>query len=159
MVGAQALLAYKASNGSMVVKTYNISSYSSIAESKLWFDVLDKKAESSHGVIRIFAKLALPENLPTVNQVWQVGPSVVGGKPGKHEFKADNLNAKGTLQLVQDAGKLSPAPSPSPSASEPSGNGTKQSGKDTAGCGRTWNKGFLSFYGLLLILGILVLGF
>ncbi|XP_027126976.1 cytochrome b561 and DOMON domain-containing protein At3g25290-like [Coffea arabica] len=158
MAGAQALLAYKAANGSMVVKTYNISSYSSVVESKVWFDVLDKKAEFSGGVIRIFAKLALPESLTTVNQVWQVGPSGKAG-PEKHEFKPENLNAKGTLQLVEDAGEISPAPSPSPGASGPSGNGTRQSGRDNAGCGRTWNKGFLSFYGFLLLWGILVLGF
>ncbi|KAL3517871.1 hypothetical protein ACH5RR_020460 [Cinchona calisaya] len=152
MAGAQTLLAYKASNGSIVVKTYNISSYSSIVESKLSFDVLDKKAEFSNGVMRIFARLALPETMTTVNQVWQVGSSVKDGVPAKHEFKPENLNAKGTLELVQEDGKTAPAASPS-GAENGTGNGG-QNGKDTSGCERTLNDN--GFFGFLLCFGILV---
>ncbi|KAK1420623.1 hypothetical protein QVD17_22363 [Tagetes erecta] len=102
MAGAQALLAYKASNGSMVVKTYNISSYSSIVEGKLSFDVKDKRAEYSGGVMKIFATVVLPEKgVTTVNQVWQVGPSVTeDGFPVKHAFQPANLAAKGRLDLL-----------------------------------------------------------
>lgn len=159
MAGSQALLAYKASNGSMVVKTYNVSSYSSIVESKLSFDVLDKRADFSGGVMRIFARLALPENMTAVNQVWQVGSSVKNGVPEKHAFNVDNLNAKGTLELVKAKGETSavpaPAPSPSVSASGPSPSGAKN---DTGGCGRPSNGGLLGFYVFFLVFGVF-LGF
>lgn len=36
MVGSQALIAFKDANGSMVVKTYNIKSYSEIVEGKIF---------------------------------------------------------------------------------------------------------------------------
>ncbi|KAM0071191.1 putative cytochrome b561 and DOMON domain-containing protein [Helianthus debilis subsp. tardiflorus] len=102
MAGAQALLAYKASNGSMVVKTYNISSYSSIVEGELSFDVKDKRAEYSDGMMmKIYATVVLPENgVTTVNQVWQVGPAVSDGFPVKHAFQPANLGAKGRLDLL-----------------------------------------------------------
>ncbi|XP_021814203.1 cytochrome b561 and DOMON domain-containing protein At3g25290-like [Prunus avium] len=98
MAGAQTLLAYKKSDGSMDVKTFNISSYSDIVESKLAFDVWNTSAESSGGVFRLFAKLKV--EMESVNQVWQVGPSVSNGFPAKHDFNTDNLQAKGSLNLT-----------------------------------------------------------
>lgn len=101
MAGAQALLAYKASNGSMVVKTFNISSYSSIVEGKLAFDVMDQRGEYSDGMMKIFATIVLPKNgMTSVNQVWQVGPSVSDGFPAKHAFQPANLGSKGKLDLL-----------------------------------------------------------
>ncbi|KAK2971404.1 hypothetical protein RJ640_025354 [Escallonia rubra] len=101
MAGSQALVAFKDSKGVMTVKTYNISSYSSIVASKLSFEVSDMSAESSGGNMMIFATVALPGNLgTTLNQVWQVGPAVVNDGPAKHEFQPENLNAKGTLDLL-----------------------------------------------------------
>nr|XP_043621547.1 cytochrome b561 and DOMON domain-containing protein At3g25290 [Erigeron canadensis] len=102
MAGAQALLAYKASNGSMVVKTYNISSYSSIMEGELAFDVKVKSAEYSGGMMKIFATIVLPEKgVTVVNHVWQVGPSVSdNGVPAKHAFQPANLAAKGRLDFL-----------------------------------------------------------
>ena len=102
MAGAQAILAFKASNGSMVVNTYNISSYSSIVAGKLAFDVKEKRAEFSGGMMRIFATVELPEKgMTAVNQVWQVGPAVAaGGFPAKHGFQPANLAAKGRLDLL-----------------------------------------------------------
>lgn len=102
MAGAQALLAYKASNGSMVVKTFNISSYSSIVEGELAFDVKDRRGEYSDGLMKIFATIVLPNNgMTSVNQVWQVGPSVsADGFPAKHAFQPANLGAKGKLDLL-----------------------------------------------------------
>ncbi|KAM2176025.1 hypothetical protein ACFX1Q_035362 [Malus domestica] len=98
MPGSQTLLAYKKADGSMAVKTFNISSYKDILESKLSFDVWDTAAESSGGVFRLFAKLKVEKE--TVNQVWQVGPSVSDGFPAKHDFLTPNLNSKGTLSLT-----------------------------------------------------------
>ncbi|XP_071718060.1 auxin-induced in root cultures protein 12-like [Rutidosis leptorrhynchoides] len=99
MAGSQALLAFQNANGSMNVKTYNISSYSSIVEGKILFDVTDLTAEYSAGSMKIFATVKLPEKMTTLNQVWQVGSSVTAGVPGKHEFKPENLKATGKLLL------------------------------------------------------------
>lgn len=102
MIGSQALVAFKNSDGSVVVKTYNISSYAPISESKLSFEVTQKSAEFSDGVFKIFATVVLPVmgNGTALNQVWQVGSSVTGGVPDKHDFQPANLNSKGTLDLV-----------------------------------------------------------
>ncbi|KAG5567187.1 hypothetical protein RHGRI_002673 [Rhododendron griersonianum] len=100
MAGSQALLAFKQpDDGSMIVNTYNISSYSSVVESKIAYDVSDASAEHSDGVMRIFATLGLPANTKSVNQVWQVGGSVTEGVPNHHEFETANLNSMGTLVL------------------------------------------------------------
>ncbi|KAG2672641.1 hypothetical protein I3760_13G051700 [Carya illinoinensis] len=100
MKGSQALLAFKSDNGSMTVKTYNISNIGPVTESKISFDVWDASAESSSGVMRLFAKLKVPSNPQTINQVWQVGPSVTGGVPDAHSMQTANLNAKSSLSLV-----------------------------------------------------------
>lgn len=97
MLGAQALVAFKHSNGSMVVQTYNIQSYA-IKESELKLQVWDKSAEYSDGVIRLFAKMKVPSNSEKVNQVWQVGP-VTDDVPERHDMQAPNLNAVDTLSL------------------------------------------------------------
>ncbi|XP_059660050.1 cytochrome b561 and DOMON domain-containing protein At3g25290-like [Cornus florida] len=102
MVGAQALIALKQSNGSMTVKTFNVSSYKSIVESKLSFDVMEMSADYSDGLMRIFATVALPDAAATtLSQVWQVGGSVTAGFPDRHEFQPANLNSKGTLDLLK----------------------------------------------------------
>lgn len=99
MAGSQALLAFKQPDGSMLVNTYNISSYSSVVKSKITYDVADASAEHSDGVMRIFATLGLPANTKSVNQVWQVGGSDTEGVPDHHEFETANLNSMGTLVL------------------------------------------------------------
>ncbi|KAH6793707.1 Auxin-responsive family protein [Perilla frutescens var. hirtella] len=100
MVGSQALIAFKLGDR-MTVKTYNVSSYNPLTESKVWFDVKESSAEFSNGAIRLFATVVLPEKGKTVvNQVWQVGASVTGGVPNKHEFQPANLNSKGSLDLL-----------------------------------------------------------
>ncbi|XP_059428425.1 cytochrome b561 and DOMON domain-containing protein At3g25290-like [Corylus avellana] len=98
MKGSQALVAFQ-SDGAMTVKTYNISAIGPITESKLSFEVWDLSAEQSDGVMRIFAKVKVPENAVTVNQVWQVGSSVTSGVPDSHAMQAANLNSKSTLNF------------------------------------------------------------
>ncbi len=100
MVGAQTLLAFK-SNGAMTVKTYNITSYGPITESKLSFEVWDLTAEESNGLIWLYAKLKVPNNADTVNQVWQVGSSVTSGAPDAHAMDTANKNSKSTLNLTE----------------------------------------------------------
>lgn len=125
MVGSQALLAFRGSNGSMSVHTYNITAYGPISPSAIDFAVWSAEAEHSAGVMRIFASLALPNNATTVNQVWQVGAAVTGTSPAKHAFSPENLSAKGTLDLTKggssDAGASSPAPGGAASAVAPGG--------------------------------------
>ncbi|KAL0459957.1 UNVERIFIED_CONTAM: cytochrome and DOMON domain-containing protein [Sesamum latifolium] len=102
MVGSQALIAFRDAKGGMTVKTYNVSVYGPLTESKVWYEVKESSAEFSGGLIRLFATLVLPEKgKTTVNHVWQVGPSVTGGVPDKHEFQAANLNSKGSLDLLR----------------------------------------------------------
>lgn len=100
MIGAQALIAFKKSDGSLTAKTYNLTSYGGITQSKLLYKVSGLSAEYSGELMTIFATIGLPENTTKLNQVWQVGSSVVDGMPVKHAFAADNLNSKGTLELV-----------------------------------------------------------
>ncbi|XP_074358031.1 auxin-induced in root cultures protein 12-like [Apium graveolens] len=104
MVGAQSLIALRQSDGSMSVKTYNISSYETIVQSDILFNVSDLSAQYSNGIMKILATLELPENTEVVNQVWQVGGSVIDGEtPGKHGLEDANLNAKGKLHLLDHA--------------------------------------------------------
>ncbi|XP_042475270.1 cytochrome b561 and DOMON domain-containing protein At3g25290-like [Macadamia integrifolia] len=100
MLGSQALIAYKVGGG-MVVKTFNVDSYQSIAPSKISFEVSDMSAENSGGMMKIFATIALPSKMTTINQVWQVGSAVTSGIPASHAFEAPNLNSKGTLDLLK----------------------------------------------------------
>ncbi|KAL3633229.1 hypothetical protein CASFOL_022756 [Castilleja foliolosa] len=100
MVGSQALVAFSDPRGGMAVKTYNITAYGPLTESRVWFNVTNSSAEYSNGFMRLFATVVLPVNGTAVNHVWQVGPSVTGGVPDKHEFQPANLNAKGRLDLL-----------------------------------------------------------
>ncbi|KAJ4965830.1 hypothetical protein NE237_017679 [Protea cynaroides] len=97
MMGSQALIAYKVDD-KMTVKTFNVSS-DDIAPSKIAYQVSDMEAEYSDGTMKIFATIALPANLTTINQVWQVGSTVVDGIPAKHATLPDNLKSMGTLDL------------------------------------------------------------
>ncbi|MED6152570.1 hypothetical protein PIB30_093282 [Stylosanthes scabra] len=102
MAGAQALVAYKdGSNGAVTVKTLDIKSYSELVPGKLSFEVWGLKGKKVSGAaITIFANVKVPEKATTLNQVWQVGPSVTAGRISKHDFTPENLNSKGTLNLI-----------------------------------------------------------
>ncbi|KAK9933566.1 hypothetical protein M0R45_020759 [Rubus argutus] len=101
MVGAQALVAYILDDGTPAVKTYNITSYSSIIPGKLSFDVWNVSAEYT-SAFTIFATVKVPEKAETVNQVWQVGGGFnkITGMIEKHSFAAANLISYGPLSLV-----------------------------------------------------------
>ena len=111
----------------MVVKTYNISSYSSIVEGKLSFEVWDLEAEAGDdGKMVIYGSLKVPASAVKLNQVWQVGPGVTNGHPMKHEFAKANLASLGELNLVEkvSSGDSSPAPAPHV-ANNDSGDGSR----------------------------------
>ncbi|KAK4774510.1 hypothetical protein SAY86_009445 [Trapa natans] len=115
MIGSQALMALKLSNGSVVAKTYNISSYSSIDESKLSFDVWNLAAEASDGSMIIFATIKVPGT--SLNQVWQIGGAVDGTSPSIHPLEQDNKESRSKLELVS-AGQngITPTPTPTPTS-------------------------------------------
>ncbi|KAH0639629.1 hypothetical protein KY285_036215 [Solanum tuberosum] len=154
MIGTQSFIAFKDSKGVMTVKTYNLTSYKSITESKLMYNVLDSKAESADGVMKIFATLQLPANTKTVNQVWQVGSAVTDGMPRIHKFEPDNLKSKGILDLATsgaaagDGGKKTNATSSSASSG--------QSGNETGGSSRIFNTE-TTFFAFLLLFGVALL--
>ncbi|MBA0579122.1 auxin-induced in root cultures protein 12 [Gossypium raimondii] len=125
MAGSQALLAFK-NKGSMVVKTYNISSYRSIVEGKLSFDVWDLEAEATNdGKMVIYGSLKVGGSVGKLNQVWQVGPGVSDGHPMKHEFGKANLGSWGDLKLVEKVSSGSSSPAPSPVPHNDSGDGSR----------------------------------
>ncbi|XP_060181072.1 cytochrome b561 and DOMON domain-containing protein At3g25290 [Lycium barbarum] len=155
MVGTQSLIAFKNAKGSVIVNTYNLTSYKSITESKLLYNVLDSKAESSSdGVMTIFATLELPKNTKTVNQVWQVGPAVKDGMPVVHEFEADNLNSKTTLDLATSA--TSEGNKNNNVTASTSNSSSGQSGKETGGSSRML-KSETSVFAFLFFLGVVLL--
>ncbi|EHA8591121.1 Auxin-induced in root cultures protein 12 [Cocos nucifera] len=135
MLGAQTLAAFQEADGKLVVKTYNVSAYTPpLKESKIAFETADLAAEYANGTIWIFGTVMVGKDVKSVNQVWQVGPSVTNGVPDKHETKKDNLDAKGTLTLTQAVSPapepVSPAPQPEPSTGEKSAKLEKKSLKE-----------------------------
>lgn len=82
--------------------------------------------------MKIFATLALPENMTVVNQVWQVGGSVSGGgMPAKHDFDAANLNARGTLELMKTQNNNGTSPGGSNSSGSSNSTSGNQSSNDS----------------------------
>ncbi|XP_030472738.1 auxin-induced in root cultures protein 12-like [Syzygium oleosum] len=116
MIGSQALMALRI-NGSVVAKTYNISGYHSIVESKLSFDVWDLSADEVNGTMRIFATVKVPEKAASVNQVWQVGGIVNGTHPSIHLLDPANKASVGTLELASSETNETASPAPAPSKS------------------------------------------
>ncbi|URE26933.1 hypothetical protein MUK42_17772 [Musa troglodytarum] len=103
MLGSQTLIAFHQPGGSMGVRTYNITAYAPITEGPIDFNASNLAAEHSGGVMRLYGKLKLPAGMTVVKQVWQVGSSVADGVPQKHDFQPDNLQSKGTLDLIKGA--------------------------------------------------------
>ncbi|KAK4270153.1 hypothetical protein QN277_023232 [Acacia crassicarpa] len=137
MLGAQAIIAFK-SNSTVVPKTYNLTSYKGIEESKLSFEVWDLSAVESDGEITILASVKVPGKPDKLNQVWQVGPSVTNGVPDMHALTSANTKAKSTLSL-----------STSTSAGE---NTTANSTDKSGGVSATDNRlGLGLFAGLLML--------
>ncbi|KNA16718.1 hypothetical protein SOVF_086560 isoform A [Spinacia oleracea] len=110
MAGTQALVAFRNSDGSMSVDTFNLSSYSDIIPGKISFPVYEKRAvfNKDDGSITIFASVGHSGG-GKINHVWQVGPGVTKGFPMKHDFKPENLKATATLDLSADGGGASQA--------------------------------------------------
>lgn len=147
MIGSQAFIAFT-SDGSLVVNTYNISSYKRRPKvSKLSFDVWDLGAESDGKNIVIFASVKLPENAQSLNQVWQVGTHVRDGVPRKHHTADANKKSTGLLELVATS---SPAPSGAPGSASAPTPSAENSGS-FSGIGKL---DMILFVGLFVLLGI-----
>ncbi|KAL7124571.1 hypothetical protein ABFS83_14G057400 [Erythranthe nasuta] len=158
MVGAQALLAFRDSTDAAVVKTYSITSRSSITESPISYEVLSKRAEFSGGTVTIFATLVLPPGTGSrLNQVWQVGASVRNGAPVAHAMSPENLSSKGTLLLESTAAKNGNAPPPEGISGGGPSTPAKRNANDSGGGSMISVSGFW-LYGILVLLGV-VLGF
>lgn len=100
MIGAQALVAFQLSNGSMRAYTSQITSYTTnLPEGNLQYSVSDLKATYANGEIVIYATLPLPINTTTINQVWQDG-LISNDSPEPHSGANSNINSKGTLNLL-----------------------------------------------------------
>ncbi|KAH7517624.1 hypothetical protein FEM48_Zijuj09G0084500 [Ziziphus jujuba var. spinosa] len=149
MPGAQALVAVKQSEGSFVVKTYNLSSYKSIMPANLSFDVWDKSAEYANGTVTIFASVKVPKDAEKLNYIWQVGPGVnkTNGFLIVHDFKPANLASKATLSLVANTSTTDGNNSTS------SGNNTTNGNSGSGGISRFGDaKTFGLYLGLLFVL-------
>lgn len=99
MVGAQSLVAYQQSNGTMLAYTSPIAAYQTqLQEGSLSFNVSDLSATSTGSEIIIFATIVPPNN-GAVNQVWQDGP-LSGGSPSVHATTGANVQSMGTLNFA-----------------------------------------------------------
>ncbi|XP_008244700.1 PREDICTED: auxin-induced in root cultures protein 12 [Prunus mume] len=157
MSGAQTLLAYKTEDGAPVVKTFDITSYSSIVPGKLAFDVWDVSAEFSKGTFTIFAVVKVPKDAASVNQVWQLGPAInkTSGFPVKHDFAPPNLQSFSTLYLVANSTTGTPAGANSTTGTPTGANSTTNSiGGGVSGALRIGSGGNMG----LLSVSVLVLG-
>eukprot|EP01018_Ginkgo_biloba_P014071 Gb_13627 [translate_table: standard] len=123
MIGTQALIAFRHSNGSTIVDTYDVESKSAqLQPSKISLAVANKSAVYENGEITIFATVSLPSNKTTVNQVWQVGSAVEGLSPRVHAFNPANLQSFGSIDLALNSTtpttNADGGPSPSPTAGD-----------------------------------------
>ncbi|XP_047955270.1 cytochrome b561 and DOMON domain-containing protein At5g47530-like [Salvia hispanica] len=100
MVGAQALVAFRKSDGTMRAYTSPVSSYQTqLAEGDLSFPVSDLSATYAGNEYTIFATLKLDNVTSTVNQVWQEGP-LSGDSPARHPTTGANVQSTGNLNLL-----------------------------------------------------------
>ncbi|KAI3716159.1 hypothetical protein L6452_23298 [Arctium lappa] len=100
MVGAQALVALIASNGSVRAYTSSVSGYGTgMGPTRLSFDVPNISAVVVNGDVVIYASLVLGGGRTSYNQVWQVGP-VSDGAPAIHQMGPDNRKSVGTVDFV-----------------------------------------------------------
>lgn len=100
MIGAQALVAFRNTNGSMTAYPTSITSYNpSMLPASLSFKVSDISAEYSGNEMIIFAVLGPLGNATTVNHVWQAGRSVLSNIPQSHPISQPNLQSIGTVNF------------------------------------------------------------
>lgn len=102
MGGTRSLIAFKHSNGSSLVQTYNVTDANKgapLEPSPIDFSVEDISMEFINNKMTIFATWTLKNNKTSVNHVWNTGGKVNGLVPQAHSFAAANLQSKGTIDL------------------------------------------------------------
>ncbi|KAJ0252775.1 DOMON domain-containing protein [Hirschfeldia incana] len=104
MVGAQAIVAYPQSDGSVRAYTSAITSYeTSLQEGDLSFNVSELSATYQNNEMIIFATLTLPlANGGNINTVWQDG-SLSGKNLLPHPTSGNNSRSVSTLNLISGA--------------------------------------------------------
>ena len=148
MAGSQAFVALRSGPGvAPVVKTYNISSYSTLVEGRLAFDFWDLRAEALTGNrVVIHTSVKVPAGEDSVNQVWQIGGNVTNGRIGIHPFTPSNLKSTAVLRF---SGSDAPASAPGGGASTTPG---QAGGPGNAGS-MTTRVNFGVSLGVLVLLG------
>ncbi|XP_038899335.1 auxin-induced in root cultures protein 12-like [Benincasa hispida] len=160
MIGSEAFLATLSDGGHIAsITTFNVTSYSSVLPSlSLSFPFWDVAAESTNGHLCIFVTVKVPAKAKSLNQVWQVGPSVDSGSgiPTAHEFKADNLNARSVLVFDESGGGVTPIPAPRAHGGASSAPVPTVGGDDKAGvAGIRWrNLGLVVSWFVFVVCGI-----
>ncbi|KAJ1441262.1 DOMON domain [Sesbania bispinosa] len=105
MVGSQALVAFRKSDGSFKAYTSPITSYATLLqEGNLSFPVHSVSATYTNGHMIIFARLQLPANTTLVNHLWQEGLVSDDGTLKPHSMSRSNLQSYGTLDF--ESGKV-----------------------------------------------------
>ncbi|XP_051226416.1 cytochrome b561 and DOMON domain-containing protein At5g47530 [Lolium perenne] len=105
MVGTQAVVAFRHSNGSLVAYPTVLDSYApSMAPAdaaELGFPVSDVAAEYAKkgGEMVVYATVALPGKGSKFNHVWQQGSSVVNDVPAAHPTTGDNILSTGAIDF------------------------------------------------------------
>ena len=101
MVGSQAIVAFRSSNGSMTSYPTAITSYSpSMQPSSLSFQVSNVSVEYNKGEMTIFAVVGPLPNGTSVNLVWQAGNSVSNNIPQGHPTSGPNVQSMETLDFL-----------------------------------------------------------
>ncbi|XP_057461058.1 cytochrome b561 and DOMON domain-containing protein At5g47530-like [Actinidia eriantha] len=91
LVGSQALVAFRNTNGSATVYLMPITGYNpSMLQGALSFQVSNVSAEYSKNVMTILAVVEPPENVTIANHVWQYGSSALDSVPQIHLTSTEN---------------------------------------------------------------------
>ncbi|XP_074266581.1 auxin-induced in root cultures protein 12-like [Silene latifolia] len=100
MLGAQAIATFSPGTIGLfnIVQTVDITSYHSIRQGPLSYNVTGLSCEASLGKLTVFGTWALPAGEPTVNMVWQIGP-VTAGRMDAHAMEPDNFKSKMKIDL------------------------------------------------------------
>ncbi|KAF7014321.1 hypothetical protein CFC21_028333 [Triticum aestivum] len=105
MVGTQAVVAFRHSNGSLVAYPTLLGSYAPsmapAAAAELAFPVSDVAAEYARNgkEMVVYATVALPGKGSKYTHVWQQGGSVVDDVPAAHPTTGDNVLSTGTIDF------------------------------------------------------------
>ncbi|XP_057792958.1 cytochrome b561 and DOMON domain-containing protein At5g47530-like [Salvia miltiorrhiza] len=104
MVGSQALVAFRSSNGSMRVYTTAIASYNpSMLPAQISLPVSNISAEYIGNEMIIYAAVGPLQNGSIVHHVWQAGASVSSNIPQIHSTSPSHLQSMGTIDFLSAA--------------------------------------------------------